>query len=503
MSFTTPIEQVVEENFNGLLSCPPTWPRVPLGELTDIKNGIPLPSSGFAEGGRDGHPVVRIRNVLPGSTDTRFVGSVEDDWFIDAGDLLVGMDGDFNAARWPGPRALLNQRVCRIQPKDHRVSVQYLMYVLPGYLEAVNKHTPSITVKHLSSRTIAALPIPVPPSKQQAHLVARLDSLLSCLEHATTDLDQAVRRLAQARSATLKAAVEGRLVPTEADLARAEGRDYEHASVLLARIIEERRARHEAEQAGAKRKKKYQEPVAPEVEGLPELPEGWVWARTDQLLCFVTTGSRGWAKYYDPDGVPFIRIGDLERGTLHVDVERAVRVRPPETPERERARVEGSDLLVSVTADLGIVGLLAEGIGEAYVNQHVAIARPVNSGYAKFLAWALASDSSGQHQFRSLRRGATKAGLGLDDLRAIAVPLPPLPEQHRIVAELDRRLSILSALEATIDTNLARCARLRQAILKAAFEGRLVSSDDVSGETSEPDSGAVHAGAGAAGEGGR
>ena len=92
-------------------------------------------------------------------------------------------------------------------------------------------------------------------------------------------LERVQRNLKRYRASVLKAAVEGRLVPTEAELARAEGRDYEPASVLLERILAERRRRWQ--EAGGRGK--YQEPVAPDTTDLPELPEGWCWATMDQV----------------------------------------------------------------------------------------------------------------------------------------------------------------------------------------------------------------------------
>jgi len=89
----------------------------------------------------------------------------------------------------------------------------------------------------------------------------------------------------------------------------------------------------------------------------------------------------------------------------------------------------------------------------------------------------LASDHGGQRQFLQLQRGATKVGLGLDDIRAIVVPLPPRDEQDAIVDGIDRLFSVLDEQEAAVDRSRKRAARLRQAILKRVFEGKLVPQD--------------------------
>ena len=114
----------------------------------------------------------------------------------------------------------------------------------------------------------------------------------------------------------------------------------------------------------------------------------------------------------------------------------------------------------------------------------MALARPVSGRIGKYLAWYLAS-RNGNRQLQRLRRGATKIGLGLDDIRAVNVALPPLAEQEQIVSEVESRLSILQEVEAEVEANLKRAARLRQAILKRAFEGKLVPQDPTDEPASE------------------
>ncbi len=463
MSFTASLDEIVAENFNGLLSKAPHWSRQKLSDLASIKNGAPLPSSGFNT--LVGIPVVRIRNVLDGATETLFDGPVEDSWFIEHGDLLIGMDGDFNAARWKGPRALLNQRVCMVCPTDGRVSVQYLSFVLPGYLAAVNKHTPSITVKHLSSRTVSDLPIPVPPPAEQCTLVAAIETHFSRLDAAVASLTRAKANVKRARASVLKAAVEGRLVPTEAALARAEGRDYEPASVLLERILAERKAAWAA--SGARGK--YKEPAAPETEGLPELPEGWCWATMPQLGEL----DRGKSKHRprnDPrllgGSYPFIQTGDVRRANGFIREHSATY--SDFGLAQSRLWPVGT-LCITIAANIAETAILAiEACFPDSVVGFVSCSDPI---ILRFLELFLRTERSKLSEFAP---ATAQKNINLETLREVAIRLPPLVEQHRIVAEVDRRLSVLDALDAMLDANLARCARLRQAVLKRAFEGRLV-----------------------------
>ena len=145
------------------------------------------------------------------------------------------------------------------------------------------------TIKHLPREKMLNLPVPVPPQPETARIIEHLEEVLSRLDAALAGLGGNTRRkLAAYRASVLKAACEGRPVPTEAELARAEGREYEPADQLLARILEERRAHWEADQLAkltAKGKppkdgawkKKYVDPDPPDTSELPDLPEGWVW----------------------------------------------------------------------------------------------------------------------------------------------------------------------------------------------------------------------------------
>jgi type I restriction enzyme S subunit len=204
-----------------------------------------------------------------------------------------------------------------------------------------------------------------------------------------------------------------------------------------------------------------------------ELPIGWEVANGSDMFELVTSGSRGWAKYYSDDGQLFIRIGNLDHDSIELDLRDVQHVRPPVGSEGNRTRLEPNDILISITAELGMVALVPEGLGEAYVNQHVALARPSSEIDARFLAWYLASESDGKHQLLEAKRGATKVGLGLPDIRNLILPLAPLSEQRRIAAKLDTTLAAVDACRQRLDGVAAILKRFRQAVLAAATSGEL------------------------------
>jgi type I restriction enzyme S subunit len=178
-----------------------------------------------------------------------------------------------------------------------------------------------------------------------------------------------------------------------------------------------------------------------------------------------------------PEGQPFIRIGNLQRGRITLDLTDVKHVRPPAGAEGERTRVKSGDLLVSITADIGMVGLVPdEGSPDMYVNQHIALARPTEGVDGRYVAWFLTSPE-GQAQLQAMRRGATKAGLGLDDIRSLSVPVPANREQAEVVDEVERNTSVIDALQVETASALTVADTLRKAILSKAFVGRLVPKD--------------------------
>ncbi len=193
---TTPAEIVAraEAANPGLLAREPSWPRVEVGELVRVVNGAPFSSRLFNTQGR-GEPLIRIRDVGSTGSATFYDGPFEDSMRVEAGDLIVGMDGDFRLARWAGPPALLNQRVCKLDVMSPQLDPRWLLHCLPGYLDAIWAETSSVTVKHLSSRTIAQVPLPLPPLEEQRRIVDLLEDHLSRLEAAMASVLRARRRL--------------------------------------------------------------------------------------------------------------------------------------------------------------------------------------------------------------------------------------------------------------------------------------------------------------------
>lgn len=293
---------------------------------------------------------------------------------------------------------------------------------------AAQQMTGAVGQRRVPKNYLEILEIPLPPLPEQHRIVAKIEALFSSLDSGIASLKTAQQQLKIYRQAVLKWAFEGKLTN----------------------------------------------------EGLKdgELPEGWKWALSGDFFSFVTSGSRGWAKYYAEEGAIFIRITNLNFDTLDLDLrkEKIQYVAPPQNSEGIRTKVEEGDFLFSITGYLGMFAI-APKLDNAYVNQHVCLCRPKNGFSKKYLGYWIISKSGGHHHLNKNQKGAVKAGLNLEDLKSFPVPLAPLDEQHHNVAAIESRLSVCDKLEETILQSLQQAEALRQSILKKAFAGQLVPQD--------------------------
>ncbi len=296
------------------------------------------------------------------------------------------------------------------------------------------------------------------PEAEQRRIVAAIEQQFTRLDAGVATLRRLQFALRRYRAAVLKAAVEGKL--TEAW--RAEHPDVEPACALLARILAERRARWEADlQAKGKdpAKGRYEEPAGPDTANLPELPKGWCWTTVEQvadnhdaLRRPVKEGDRaqmhGEFPYYGASGIIDHVNGYLFDGEFLLLAE------------------DGANLLSRSTP------IAFQACGRFWPNNHahiIAMCGGCPLGYLE--TFFNASD------LKFSITGSAQPKLTQASLNVLPVPLPPLAEQEQIVAEVERRLSVMSDLETTVEANRKRAERLRQSILERAFSGQLVPQD--------------------------
>jgi type I restriction enzyme S subunit len=357
-------------------------PLVQIGDCAKVVNGFAFKSELFTTE-RKGLPVVRIRDVVRGRTETYYTGEYPDSAVIRNGDLLVGMDGEFNIARWQGGTALLNQRVCKIEARAGVSDIAYLRHALAIILKRVEHRTPFATVKHLSSEELKEETVLLPNLLEQQRIAEQLEQ---------ADRLRRTRRYA-----------------------------LEISDIFL--------------------------PAAfLEVFGDPTTnPLGLPVAELGDFLSFVTSGSRGWAEYYSPVGARFIRSLDVRMN--NISDENAAFVKAPNGAEADRTRVKYGDVLLTITGSrIGRVAPVPERLDGAFISQHVAILRLEPGILPEFLSMFLSLGPGGQRQIARLQYSQTKPGLNLDQIREMRVPVPHVSQQQQFLA-LAKRVERLRAVQ--------------------------------------------------------
>lgn len=360
---------------------------------------------------------------------------------------------------------------------------EYLYYYLLRARQVAMNLASGTTFKELSGANAAVIPLPVPPTGEQMRIVASLEALLSRLDAAVASLERAQAKLKAYRASVLKAAVEGRLVPTEAELARRENREYEPAQVLLDRILEERRRRWEDDertqvgQAGrrlreGRRQAKYQPPIPPGAGDEYLVAPGWCIASADQLTARITDG-----EHITPPrtsaGVLLLSARNVCDGYLDLA---AVDHVSEETHGvlTKRLEVREGDVLLSCSGSVGRSCVVPPRIRFSLVRS-VAVLKPIGVD-PNFLSMALRSHLL-KKQVDQRKSQTAQANIFQSSIKRLVFPLPPREEQERIVAVAGELLSEGDRMAAATTLTAGRCARLRQSILKWAFEGKLVDQD--------------------------
>ena len=200
------------------------------------------------------------------------------------------------------------------------------------------------------------------------------------------------------------------------------------------------------------------------------IPEEWDVVQLGDLKPFVTSGSRGWASFYSERGSLFVRITNLSRESIYLDLADSKYVKlPPEASEGVRTQLNEHDVLISITADIGMVGYVDASVPTpSYINQHIALVRfdPSRTS-GKFVSYFLASEKP-QKLFRASTDTGAKAGMSLGTVQKIQTALPPLPEQHAIA----EALSDVDALLGALDRLIAKKRDLKQAAMQQLLTGQ-------------------------------
>jgi type I restriction enzyme S subunit len=456
------------------------WRETTVEATGEYLNGVAFKPSDWASCGT---PIIRIQNLTDPSKPFNYTKRVVDPAYtVRRGDILVSWSATLDAFRWGGEEALLNQHIFKVTPNRDLVTEEFLFYLLRHAISEMvrTEHLHGSTMQHINRGPFLGFPVTIPPKTVQRAIASKLDELFTDLNAGVAALERVRAKLKRYRAAVLKAAVEGRLTAEW----RQTNPPAESAADLLKRILAERRQKWEADQlakfaaAGKTPTKgwqsKYVEPKPPDTSGLLDLPEGWCWATVAQCAWEVTVGHVGPMRdEYLERGVPFLRSQNVR--PLRFDPAGIRYISTAFDAKLVKSRLEGGELLVVRSGSIGDACVYPEG--EPAANCSDLVITRLLSGVCPQYAAVYVSSPGGRDAVGLKKTGIALTHFNIGAMKVSTVPLPPLPEQQQIIGEVDRRLSVADEVETQIDTNLKRAGRLRQAVLKRAFEGRLINGE--------------------------
>jgi type I restriction enzyme S subunit len=469
---------------SGLHVVPQTWQWVTLQDVADVVTGN-TPSTSNAENYGGLIPFFKPPQLndmsVSEAPETLSNKGIEKARLLPPKSVLVSCIGILGKTAITKITSATNQQINAIV-FESLVQPEYGFYYTQTLSTWLKEHSSATTVAIINKGKFEAAPFPLPPFSEQTRIVAKLEELLSDLDAGVAELKSAQKKLAQYRQSLLKAAVEGALTTDW----RKQHPATESGAQLLARILQERRARWEAKQLAKFAEqgktppkdwqKKYPEPVQPDTTDLPELPEGWVWATVDQLSLEQRYGSSSKTNE-DNSGVPVLRMGNIQDGKLDY---KNLKYLPTDHDEFPALFLDDGDLLFNRTNSPELVGKTAVYRSEvspcSYASYLIAV--KLTQSFLPEIASAYINSAYGRHWIKSVVvQQVGQANVNGSKLAALTIPLPPKAEQLALVKALTEQTNSALDQEKNIEISLKQSTAQRQNILRAAFAGQLVPQD--------------------------
>jgi len=356
--------------------------------------------------------------------------------------------------------------------------LKFFKYLLLGLkLGGLDKST---AIPGLSRDDYNSVQVAIAPLKEQKRIVAEIEKQFSRLDEAVENLKRVKANLKRYKAAILKAAIEGKLT----EKWRAENPNMEPASELLERILTERRKKwEEAELAKMKAegkvpkddkwKKKYRNPSTPDLEDLPILPGGWIWALTEQLAEIQLGKMLDRKKHSAGKNFPYLRNLNVRWGTIETDDLKEMVFK---TAELDRYGLKAGDVLVCEGGEPGRSAVWDGRVSEMKYQKALHRVRFYGGFENRFLVLILEFLSQ-NGRLEKLFTGSTIKHFTRESFVGLPIPVPPISEQKEILFLSDEHLSKIEILDRDVTINLSRAESLRQSILKKAFSGQLVPQE--------------------------
>ena len=450
---------------------PINWLNVELSDVAQIIRGVTYKREQSTDSPSEGAlPVLRATNITGAALtldELVYVPSenISNEQILRPGDVviasssgskeIVGKAGAFVGGGFVGSFGAF----CTGLRPSAFLSPAYFGYYFQTrtYRKSVSELSAGSNINNLKTGDLASQNFPLPPAPEQTRIVAKLEELLSDLDAGVAELKAAQKKLAQYRQSLLKAAVEGALTAAW----RTQHQPTETGAQLLQRILQERRARWEARQLAKFAEqgktppkdwqKKYPEQVQPDTSGLPELPQGWVWATAEMLF--------SWGS------------GDFLPASAQID---------GDYPVYGGNGINGRHNAANVGHATIVIGRVGAHCGNVFRTESAAWVTD-NAIYAtaknEFITWAHSELTMQAANLGSGSKGGAQPFISQKILNDTFIALPPIREQERILEEYVVALNSNEEMAASIAISLQQSTAQRQNILRAAFSGQLVPQD--------------------------
>ena len=431
---------------------PSGWIWTRLGNLCRVQAGFAFASASFVQGG-SGVPMIRIRDITKDHTQVNYVGEYREEFLVEAGDYLVGMDGNFTVAKWRGPRALLNQRVSRLQWYSQRLEPSFFAIALQHRLVDLQGTKAYTTVDHLSSGQIENAVVPLPPLAEQKRIVAKVEELM-----ALCDQLEAQQQERQTRHAALVQASLARFTqdPTPANLQFLFHPSYtvspaDLRKTILTLAVQGKLVPQDLDDELAS--------PCPKNECPFDLPANWQWK------CLGNLGACRTGKTpptNDPTnyglGFSFIGPGQIAHNGNLTPSEKTI----TQTGLSNSTEAKVNDILmVCIGGSIGKTAICRETLA---FNQQINSIR-LKDDIPEFIYLALTS-SYFQEQVIDRASGSATPIINKGKWEKIPIPLPPLAEQRRIVAKVDELMALVDELETQLVASRTVAQNLLAALVR-------------------------------------
>lgn len=479
-----PSQPVSVEEFDH--EVPKGWVLARVNDTGFYINGLAFKPSDWKPSGL---PIIRIQNLTDEAKEFNYTaGDYPDEVIVRTGDLLVSWSATLDAFQWTRPPGVLNQHIFRVIPAPQLTNKSFLLLILRNAIRemANGEHAHGLVMTHINRGPFTAHVVLIPPLSEQERIVAKVDKLMTLCDQL-----EAARVQREATRDRLAAASLARLNTPDSDTFRADARFALDALPALTtrpdqikqlrqtilnlavrgKLVAQRPDREHVQQEllrSAKRKSDDRDESRRHIAGRAtpyELPVNWRWATTEEICAAIVDCPHS-TPVFSSQGIPCLDTNSVKSGT----VVRAKLRFVGEEVYRDRIRrlaPASGDIIFAREGSVGESAVIPDGM-HCCMGQRVMLFRPSDLVAPKYFQLAI-SEPSSLERLLERHKGIGARHVNVSDMRQALLPLPPLAEQHRIVAKVDELMALCDQLEASLTTGETTRSRLLDALLHEAL----------------------------------